>query len=134
MSRRVIAILCSVVAALSLTVLGAGAAEAKQGGSYAGRWASVDTDGSNQVLRITGSGEGSYGMVLYDDAASACGGTPTLFVGSGHFDGAELVMTGSLACRPGGNVLHGVVDIGFSYDVGTDTLTDFFGVTWTRVG
>jgi hypothetical protein len=73
-------------------------------------------------------------MVWYDDAASACGGAPTLFVGSGHMDGDELVMFGALACQPGGNVLKGVVPIGFTYDAADDTLTDFFGVTWSRVG
>jgi hypothetical protein len=135
MIRRFAAILCSITGAAVLLVgVGAGPAEAKQSGVFAGRWSSVDTDGSHQTLRITGSGNGSYGMVLYDDAASVCGGAPTLFVGSGHVDGDELVMAGALACQPGGNVLHGVVQIGYSYDAGSDTLTDFFGVTWTRLG
>ena len=134
MRRRWVATLCSMAGAVLLVGVGAGAAEAGQGGGFAGSWSSIDTDGSNQVLRVTGSGKGSYGMVLYDDAASACGGAPTLFVGSGHPDGDELVMVGALACQPGGNILHGVVPIGFSYDPSDDTLTDFFGVTWTRIG
>ena len=134
MRRRLVATLCSLAGAVFIVGLGAEAAEAGQGGVFAGRWSSIDTDGSNQDLRVTGSGMGSYGMFLYDDAASACGGAPTLFVGSSHLDGDELVMVGALACQPGGNGLHGVVEIGFTYDPSDDTLTDFFGVTWTRVG
>ena len=134
MRRRLVATLCSLAGAALLVGVGVGTAEAKQGGVFAGRWSSIDTDGSNQVLRVTGSGNGSYGTVWHDDAASACGGAPTLFVGSGHLDGDELVMFGALACQPGGNILRGVVPIGFSYDPSDDTLTDFFGVTWTRIG
>jgi len=38
-----------------------------------------------------------------------------------------------VACQPGGNILRGAVPIGFTYDPSDDTLTDFFGVTWTRI-
>ena len=50
-------------------------------GPLAGTWTSVDTDGSNQTLDIKGSGVHVYSMFYFDDAASACGGTPPSSLG-----------------------------------------------------
>ena len=130
MTTRTAATLCSLVGAVSL--LGAAPAHAAQGGGYAGTWTSTDTDGSHQVMRISGSGKGSYGLRLYDDAGTVCGGVPTLFNGSGHLVPDGLVALGSVACLPGGNVLHGAITLFYAYDQGTDTITDGAGVVWTR--
>ena len=130
MTTPLAATLSSVVGAALL--LGAAPAQAAQGGSYAGTWTSVDSDGSNQVMTISGSGRGSYGLRLFDDAGTVCGGSPVLFNGSGHRTSDGLVVVGSVACLPGGNVLRGAITLFFAYDAGSDTLLDGGGVTWTR--
>lgn len=104
-----------------------------QSGLYSGTWTSTDHDGSSQELVISGSGNGAYGMFLFDDAAtSACGGAPARFVGSGVADGDTLVMFGTIVCLPGGNVVRHRIAIAFEYSSGDDTLTDETGVTWDR--
>ena len=110
--------------------LGASPAVAAQG-SLAGTWTSTDTDGSNQTLTITASGRRVYAMSLYDDAASLCGGAPASASGSGSVEGGTLLMHAAAVCLPGGNVLRGVIDIGFT-QASDDTLIDDFGVVWSR--
>ena len=113
-----------------VVALGASPAVATQG-SLAGTWTSTDTDGSTQTLTITASGRHVYAMSLFDDAATLCGGAPALATGSGSVDEDELLMRAAAVCLPGGNVLRGVIDIGF-IQTGADTLVDDFGVVWTR--
>lgn len=114
-------------------VVGLGASPAVAGqGSLAGDWASIDTDGSHQTLTITGSGRRVYAMSLLDDAAGLCGGAPALATGSGSVEEHQLLMRASAVCLPGGNALRGVISIGFVHDAGADTLTDDFGVVWSR--
>lgn len=110
--------------------LGAPPAVAAQG-NLAGNWTSIDTDGSNQTLTITGSGRRVYAMSLSDDAASLCGGAPALATGSGRLEEDKLLMRAAVVCLPGGNVLRGVISIGF-IQAGVDTLIDDFGVVWSR--
>ena len=110
--------------------LGAPPAIAAQG-SLAGTWTSTDTDESNQTLTITGSGRRVYAMSLSDDAASLCGGAPALATGSGIVEEDKLLMRAAAVCLPGGNVLRGVIDIGF-IQTGANTLMDDFGVVWSR--
>lgn len=101
-------------------------------GTLADTWTSIDTDGSNQTLTVTGSGSRVYAMTLFDESASLCEGAPALGKGSGRVEEDQLFMRASVACLPGGNVLRGVISIGFVYDAGADTLTDDFGVVWSR--
>lgn len=104
-------------------------------GSLAGTWASVDTDGSNQTLSITGSGRRVYSMVYFDESASsACAGAPARVAGPGFVDGDSVYLVGTLVCLPGGNPFRERLTISFDYDAGTDTLTDGFGITWERTG
>lgn len=119
-----------VLLATAAGLLGAGTAGA-DGGVLAGTWSSTDTDGSAQTLRISGSGTRTYAMYLLDQAGTVCGGAPASVAGTGVVDGDSLVLTGTLACRPGGAIL-GRGSIGFTYDAGSDTLTDEFGVVWRR--
>jgi hypothetical protein len=104
------------------------------GGGLADTWTSVDTDGSDQTLSITGSGGKAYAMVYDDDSATVCNGAPARIVGPGFVDGSDVVMEGTLVCLPGGNPFRSRLAIGFRYDAGTDTLTDSFGVVWHRAG
>jgi hypothetical protein len=101
-------------------------------GTLAGTWSSIDTDGSNQTLTVTGSGKGAYAMSLFDDSASLCDGDPARATGSGRLEEDQLFSRVSVVCLPGGNVLRGVIGIGYTYDAGADTLTDDFGVVWSR--
>ena len=102
-------------------------------GELAGTWTSIDTDGSNQTLTITGSGTHAYAMSLFDESATAlCDGGPALANGSARLDGEDLFLRAAATCVPGGNRLRGVIEIVFTYDAATDTLTDNFGVVWSR--
>lgn len=123
--------------ALGATLLGVGAFVAPMAsaasGPLAGTWTSVDTDGSNQTLTVTGSGQRTYSMVYHDEAAhSACDGNPATLSGPGFVDGDTVVQVGALTCQPGGNVFRTRIAIGYTYDGSTDTLTDDFGIVWER--
>ena len=103
-------------------------------GELAGTWTSVDLDGSNQTLRITGAGNPVYAVFLHDDLTSGvCGGASAKLVGHGVADGNELLVQGTLVCVHGGNPIPGErIVFTFEYDEATDELTDFFGVVWER--
>jgi hypothetical protein len=124
--------------ALALWLVGAGllalapAVSAADPG-FTGTWISTDTDGSTQGLAV---GRGSTPAVTYQDFfASSCadGGAPsTHFVatGRGSIDGSSMWVD----FRNGGcgRAMTGPFGFAFSYDSGSDTLTDDFGVTWYR--
>jgi hypothetical protein len=104
-------------------------------GGLAGSWTSVDNDGSLQTLDITGSGEKAYSMVYYDESATGvCDGAPARVSGPGFVVDDGVVMFGTLVCQPGGNVLRSRLTLAYEYDAGTDTLTDSFGIVWSRTG
>jgi len=103
------------------------------GSGFAGTWVSIDSDGSTQGLVI---GRGTTPAVTYRDFfASSCanaGAPSTHFVatGFGSIDGDSLwVEFRNGGC---GRQMIGPFGLGLSYDDGTDTLTDDFGVTWYR--
>jgi hypothetical protein len=100
---------------------------------FAGTWLSIDTDGSTQLLAV---GEGTTPAVIYEDFyASSCaesGSASTHFVATGRGtidDGTLWVEFRNGGC--GRNTI-GPFGLGFSYDSGSDTLTDDFGITWYR--
>ena len=118
----------------SAAVLLAPAASAA-GGELAGTWTSTDTDGSHQTLTITGSGQRVYAMTYVDEEATqACGGAQARITGPGHPDESGVLMIGRLVCQPGGDAIGERLVLGFGYDAATDTLTDDFGIEWTRGG
>jgi hypothetical protein len=128
--RKSIVLLLVPLAFLAV-VAPAGPAFAKQG-SLAGYWYSIDTDGSNQVLSLVGSGRSTYSVLLSDDAATVCVGDPAIYVGPGAVEGATMTTDGAVVCLPGGNPLHFRVSLTFTYDSGSNTLTDNSGVVWHR--
>jgi hypothetical protein len=100
---------------------------------FAGTWVSIDSDGSTQALAI---GHGSTAAVTYQDFyASSCdnrGAPSTHFVanGRGYVDGPSMwVEFRNGGC---GRDKIGPFELSFSYDGGSDTLTDDFGITWHR--
>ena len=102
-------------------------------GPLAGTWVSVDTDRSNQTLRIRGSGRRVYAMTYFDESAtSACGGNPARVSGPGYVEAGHIRHVGPVVCLPGGNVFKSRFTIVYHYDAGTDTLIDDFGVVWHR--
>lgn len=124
--------LVGIPAVLGILLVG-GNAQAANDSPFLGTWESVDHDGSNQLLAISGGGSGHFAMSLYDDAATvACGGAPARVSGTGAADGNDLSMTAAITCLPGGNFVRGRIEISFEYDPSTDTLTDFSGVVWER--
>ena len=120
-------------AALALLLPAAASTASAASGPLAGTWASVDTDGSNQTLYVTGTGARVYAMVYVDDlATSACHGAPAKVTGPGYPTEDGVVLVGALTCMPGGNHITGRIALAYFYDGSTDTLTDDFGVVWHR--
>jgi len=131
--KTALSIAASLFVAAAGLALAPGASAAS--GPLAGTWTSVDNDGSNQVLDISGSGNRAYSMAYVDDSAtSACGGDPARISGPGFVEGEDVLMVGSIVCLPGGNGLRERISIYFDYDAGSDTLTDDFGIVWHRAG
>jgi hypothetical protein len=128
--RKLLTLIATVIM-IGATLL-SGSAQAASDSPFLGTWTSVDTDGSNQWLRINGGGSDNYAMFLYDDSASVCGGAPARFTGSGTADGDTLIFGGTLTCAGGGNVIRERLALEFELDSGADTLTDFSGVVWQR--
>jgi hypothetical protein len=117
------------LAILAAALAPAGAAA--ESSPFSGTWTSVDTDGSNQTMTISGSTRGALGVRYYDDRATVCGGDPARFAGPGRVDGDVLVADVLLVCIPGGNIF-GHITVETAYDAATDTLNDPSGVIWTR--
>ncbi len=122
----------AVVATVTLMELAlfVGSVQAAEPRPFRGTWTSVDIpDGSAQRLVLNGGGSGNYSVHYYDEAATtACDGAPAQVTGSGTADGNELAARGTLTCQPGGFVAHVEID----YVLTGTTLTDSFGVVWTR--
>lgn len=103
------------------------------GSPFKGGWTSTDHDGSSQLLTISA---GSTPAVVYQDFyASACdrfGGPAVHWVaaGSGYVDGSTLVV--SFHKSGCGTFLMGGYDDFWTYDAGSDTLEDSFGIVWSR--
>jgi hypothetical protein len=120
-----------VTGAVAVAMTASGPAGAAPGQvAFNGTWTSIDTDGSHQVMRISGGGQ-RRAIMLYDDSAtSACQGQPALVSGAGVVDGPFLFSVVSVVCLPGGNPLRGRVE--FALMQSGDTLVDASGVVWTR--
>lgn len=105
---------------------------------FTGSWASIDVgDGSYQTLVVHGTGRtGHHGTRYYDTVASqACGGQPAAVQGPGVVSGDDMTVVFTITC-PGsgrGPVVGRVGPIIYTYDVGTDTMTDDAGAVWHRL-
>lgn len=130
--RRLISLFSASMLALAL------AAPTVAVGDFVGHWTSTDTDGSSQTLDIWQT-NGFYQVVYFDDGGSVCGVfdenddpiVPVLGKGRGTADGDELTVNSLLRClMPGGVPFMATVT--YTYDSGSDTLTDDFGVVWYR--
>ncbi len=103
------------------------------GSPFKGVWTSIDTDGSSQLLTISA---GATPSVVYQDFyASSCdrfGGPAVHWVaaGSGEVDGSTLYV--SFHKSGCGAFSIGEYDDFWTYDAGSDTLQDSFGIVWSR--
>src|SRR3990170_5690507 len=61
---------------------------------FAGTWVSTsDGDGGTQTMTVTVSADGVVEIVVLDDVATACSGTPSTMTGTGRIEtGTQLVI------------------------------------------
>jgi hypothetical protein len=119
----------SMLLACAVVALAVSSVAAKPSDPFHGKWSSIDTDGSNQILAIGGSGT-LRNAILRDDFASVCGGGVAVVRGIGNVSGKTMSGTFMPRCANGTPVSE--TFIGWTYDPATDTLTDSFGVVWSR--
>jgi hypothetical protein len=107
---------------------------------FVGKWSSIDTDGSYQILTIGDGSGSSYHIRYYDLGASACGLDPEtgdiLYAASaeGTLSLSNGMLSGTLPvyCQTAPPTF---LTNSFSqtiYDPATDTLVDSFGVVWSH--
>lgn len=126
--------------AVAFVAIAPTALAAPPGSPFTGAWKSTDIDGSHQKLAISnGSASGTYRLNLYDDGASVCipltgAMVPASVRGTGTASGNVLTATLIVTCLSHPPISFGPVSQTFTYDPGTDTLTDGVGVTWFRQG
>ena len=130
MNRRLVLGIAILAIALALP---ASALAAAPTSSFTGSWTSTDTDGSHQTLVVS---SGVRPSVVYQDFyANGCDrfagpATHWTAAGEGSIDG-EVMEVGFHKSGCGSFLLGGYEDY-FVYDAGADTLTDSFGIVWTR--
>jgi hypothetical protein len=137
-NRKLQVLLAAASSLLIAAALVVGAAAAPD--PFKGTWYSVDTDGSNQTLHVGGGPGGTYHVRYHDDGATVCGVDPVTDVilyaasGSGALTSAGNVLSGDVAlyCFASPRLFYGNVTLTYSYNAGTDTLTDFWGIVWHR--
>ena len=128
-----------IVIAFTMTVLTAtpaAALAAKPFDPFVGSYRSIDFDGSNQLLALGGPDAGWLAnvraVIYHDDAATvACGGRRAFAEGFGVVDGNTIVAFLEVYCDNVGNKVADEV-ITFTADPATTTLTDSYGVVWSR--
>ena len=107
---------------------------------FLGTW----EDGWTRALTVEDLGDGDVDIIVLDDHASVCSGTPSTMTGIGRLQGdSELVIPEPvLTCDDGtepqavsGPPLEEQLrDLTFVYRPESDTLIDNFGSGWTREG
>jgi hypothetical protein len=112
---------------------------------FHGTWVSTsDTDGGAQTMTVGVSTDGAVEIVVHDDVATVCSGTPSTMTGTGRIGAnSQLVIPEPVyTCDDGSEAesLSGpplaeqLRDWTLVLDPGTDTLTDNLGGLWLREG
>jgi hypothetical protein len=112
---------------------------------FAGTWVSVsDADGGTQTMIVSVSPDGVVEIVVTDDVATVCGGSPSTMTGTGRIDsGTQFVIPSPVyTCDDGSEpeTLSGpplqeqLRDWTLFLDPETDTLSDGVGGVWVREG
>jgi hypothetical protein len=103
-----------------------------------GRWVATDSDGSSMTLEVKQNPDESHHIVMIDEDAAACrtdsdGQDAMAFraEGRGTASGFTLDLHGVVGiCEDTGRTIS--FDIHFTYDPGSDTLSDSYGIRWHR--
>ncbi len=114
-------------------------------GPFEGTWVSTsDADGGTQTMTVQVSADGAVEIVVREDVATVCSGTPSTMTGAGRIEGGtQLVIPAPVyTCDDGSEAetLSGppleerLRDWTLVLDPQTDTLTDNFGGLWLREG
>src|SRR3990170_2112125 len=112
---------------------------------FEGTWVSTsDPDGGTQTMTVSVSADGAVEIVVTDDIATVCSGTPSTMTGTGRIEaGTQLVIPAPVyTCDDGSEpeALSGpplqeqLRDWTLVLDPQTDTLSDGFGGLWLRPG
>ena len=111
-------------------------------GPFLDTWATTDLDESTPTMMIQVSEADTVEIVVHDDYASVCSGAGSTMTGTGrlHDTTKIVVLTPVLTCDDGSEpeavsgppLEEQLQNLTFTRDPGTDTLTDSFGLVWTR--
>lgn len=111
---------------------------------FVGTWVTTDDDGSTPTVTFQVSSDRAVEMDVVDDYASVCSGAPSTMTGTGRLEGDTVVVipVPTYTCDDGtepqalrGPPLHEqLLDLTFTYDSQSDTLTDNFDAVWHREG
>jgi len=112
---------------------------------FAGTWVSTsDADGGTQTMTVGVFPDSAVEIVLTDDVATVCSGTPSTMTGTGRIEGGNALVIPApvYACDDGSEpeVLSGppleeqLRDWTLVLDPETDTLSDGVGGLWVREG
>jgi len=124
-------LLRALLLAMSLAVVVVGTTLASPRDPFHGNWKSTDTDGSRQSMAFGGHADWRN-VTLRDNDATACGGGTAVVKGKGAVADTVLTVTFRVHCASGAEVAD--TPYTFTYDSTTNTLTDSFGVVWSRPG
>ncbi len=111
--------------------------------SFLGTWSSAsDADGGIQTMTVRISADGAVEIVVSDDIASVCSGTPSTMTGTGRIEGGtQLVIPAPVYMCDDGSVpqpLSGpplqeqLRNLTYVHDAQAENLTDNFGGVWLR--
>jgi hypothetical protein len=112
---------------------------------FAGTWVSTsDADGGTQTMTVQVFADGAVEIVVTDDVATVCSGTPSTMTGTGRIDGgtALVIPAPNYTCDDGGEpeTLSGppldeqLRDWTLVLGPETDSLSDGVGGVWLREG
>lgn len=134
-----------IVVGLTVTMLAAMPAAAMTAGPtdpFVGSYRAIDTafDDSNMLLTFGGPNrppnaplgpDGIRRVIWLDDLGTVCGGERFFGEGVGFVDGNTIFVIFELYCGNAGNPIGEDV-LEFTADPSSRTLTDSFGIVWTR--
>lgn len=127
-------------------LLGSGSTPAVDPDSpFLGTWISTsDADGGTQTMTVRVSADGVVQIVVTDDIATVCSGTPSTMTGTGRIEGTTrlVIPAPEYTCDDGSEpqavsgppLQEQLRNLTFVLDAGTETLTDTFGGVWLREG
>jgi hypothetical protein len=115
---------------LALSVIPAAAVAGSPNDPFTGSYRSVDFDGSNQLISFGGPRE-IRRVVYVDDMGTICDGERFFAEGVGMVEGDSIVTFLEQYCGSAGKPFGELV-LEFEFDASTGTLTDDFGIVWSR--